>query len=189
MSEDRPVHTDALRTLGTIIDDKQGRDAIHIAVEPAVAGDNLKPGQHVGFRPDGTVGLADEHVGIVDPFLTQTVSKGERFWLLVYPRTITSLRHVWEHPAFTAAAVKAETSASEKWMRAWAMEHVSEDYYGDGDKVSEDAAYAFAIRAGEDLSVGPYEDARDHINDEWWAHWEIITGKKGQRGEYFRCGC
>lgn len=50
MSEDRAVFTDALHTLGTVIDATQGRDAIHLAVEPVIAGEMLKPGQDVGFR-------------------------------------------------------------------------------------------------------------------------------------------
>ena len=35
------VATDALATLGTIIDETAGRDAIHLAVEPAVAVEKL----------------------------------------------------------------------------------------------------------------------------------------------------
>jgi hypothetical protein len=98
----RSVHTDALETLGTIIGPNEQRDAIHLAVEPAVAGQTLKPGQDVGFLPDGTVGACkrDDLLGIVDPFLPQPIHKGDRFWLIVYPRQITSLRHVWTHPAF-----------------------------------------------------------------------------------------
>lgn len=105
MSADtRSTHTDALATLGTIIDHTQKRDAIHLAVLPAIAGENLEPGEHVFLSK--TSGLAigglsvDPNVGIVDPFLTVPVARGERFWLIVYPRQITSLRHVWEHPAF-----------------------------------------------------------------------------------------
>jgi len=50
MSADkRSVSTDALATLGTIIDDTAGRDAIHLAVEPIIAGEKLYPGQDVGI--------------------------------------------------------------------------------------------------------------------------------------------
>ena len=41
-SDKRSVATDALETLGTIIDDTQKRDAIHLAVEPVVAGERLQ---------------------------------------------------------------------------------------------------------------------------------------------------
>lgn len=201
MSEDRPVTTDALKTLGTIIDDKQGRDAIHIAVEPAMAGEVLCAGMHVGRLPDGRYGASDSPVGIVDPFLTGNVGmvdENERFWLLVYPRTITSLRHVWSHPYFpesaesNAAEPVTPKAVSEKWMRAWAVAHVSADYYGGRDRVSDEEAYDFAIQAGEDHHIGPYEDARDHIGYEWWSHWETITGKSRPEdtdGMYFSCGC
>jgi hypothetical protein len=56
-ADNRTVATDALATLGTIIDETAGRDAIHLAVEPVVAAHNLSPGQHVGLFPDGTAGI------------------------------------------------------------------------------------------------------------------------------------
>lgn len=100
------VSTDALETLGTIIDERAGRDAIHVAVEPVVAATVLRPGQHVGLyagMAHGKGSIVTETIGIVDPFLQRPVNPGERFWLLVYPRQITSLRHVWEHPKFPVA--------------------------------------------------------------------------------------
>jgi hypothetical protein len=97
------THTDALETLGKIIGPDEKRDAIHLAVEPVVAGARLDPGTHVRLD-DGvayrTMKTGNEGVGIVDPFLIEPVEAGEMFWLVVYPRQITSLRHVWEHPAF-----------------------------------------------------------------------------------------
>jgi hypothetical protein len=99
--------------LGQLIQDgDRRRDAIHIAVAPVTAAEKLLPGQHVGFvndpdRPGNTeiVGMwAEEKIGIVDPFLVNAIEEGERFWLFLYPNTITSLRHVWTHPAFTRAA-------------------------------------------------------------------------------------
>jgi hypothetical protein len=77
------------------------RDAVHVAVAPVVAAAHLLPGQHVGVLADGRAGADEEPIGVVDPFLTEAVRPGQRFWLLLYPGTITSLRHVWTHPAFT----------------------------------------------------------------------------------------
>jgi hypothetical protein len=184
--------------LGKIITTEQNRDAIHVAVAPVEAAIRLRVGAHVGIDREGkaTNAIHGSHlVGVVDPFIADSgyVEKGERFWLFLYPGSITSLRHCWEHPAFKEVQVVSTTpekSASEQWMRDWATQHMGEDYYGDGDKPrSPESAYASAIDAGHNLSVGPYEDARDHIDDEWWTHWENITGQRGQRGGWFSCGC
>lgn len=105
MSADkRTVSTDALETLGMIIDEKAGRDAIHLAVEPSIAGEKLYPGQHIGLVNGVATTTAPKKVGIVDPFLNGFVPQGEMFWLVVYPRQITSLRHVWTHPDFPEKA-------------------------------------------------------------------------------------
>lgn len=111
-ADTRSTHTDALATLGMIHTEQQARDAIHLGVEPVIAGEKIKPGEHIGLR-DGKAYTSlpgfegNERVvkaiGIADPFLTNTIYKGQKFWLIVYPRQITSLRHVWEHPDFPAS--------------------------------------------------------------------------------------
>lgn len=91
--------------LGQLCDEQARRDAIHIAVAPVEAFSDLHPGDHVAIEQDGKAHLRcpseGDKVGIVDPFLLAPVLKGERFWLFLYPGTVTSLRHVWTHPAFT----------------------------------------------------------------------------------------
>lgn len=83
------------------------RDAVHVAVVPVTAETELTPGQAVGLTRSNDfefAGVSENPIGIVDPFLTSPVQAGQRFWLLLYPGTITSLRHVWTHPAFSAVA-------------------------------------------------------------------------------------
>lgn len=186
---------DAMDTLGGTPPEDAGRDAIHVAVVSAVAERVLLPGQHVGIE-NGKASSWPKPIGVVDPYLTEAVPAGGRFWLFIYPRQITGLRHVWSHPAFPddepvsiAAPVPINRSASEEWMRSWAMAHMGQDYYGNRAFLSVEESYAMAVRAGFDHNVGPYEDARDHINDEWWQHWEVITGEKGERKTYFSCAC
>lgn len=177
--------------LGKLVQGDPERDAIHIAVVAVEADGPLSAGMRIGFKENGKVGrIPQEVIGIVDPFLTESIDRGDKFWMFLLPNTITSLKHNWTHPAFEDRPAPASgKSASEEWMRAWAMEHMSEDYYGDGEKLSKESAYANALEAGRNHSVGPYEDARDHIDNEWWSHWEIITGQRGDRDTYFRCAC
>ncbi len=197
-SDNRTVSTDALETLGTLIPEGSGRDAIHLAVDPAVAAMTLRPGEDVGFV-DGGVGICDNPVGIVDPFLKANLKKGDRFWLVVYPRTITSLRHVWEHPAFPVSAVdlrqavnrapEPSKAVSEQWLRdfcaaadcpgyertiALALDHIEEDGWSD----------EYLLVRGS--------DAHGDIPPEFWTHFEIVTGVKApeqKRATYFSCSC
>lgn len=101
MSDKRSVSTDALETLGMIHFRPEGRDAIHLAVEPIEAGETLQPNDDV-YVNDGRAYKygKGKRLGKVDPFLPGSVHPGQRFWLVVYPRMITSLRHVWDHPDF-----------------------------------------------------------------------------------------
>lgn len=122
--------------LGQLPDQYAQRDAIHIAVCPVEAAEDLEPGQYVGLvaQPglgDRLAGLwasaSAPHVGIVDPFLTTTVKKGQRFWLCLYPQTVTSIRHHWTHPKIAEAEDIASLEAekeSERWLRDFAA-HVS----------------------------------------------------------------
>jgi len=94
--------------LGELIrDGDRRRDAIHIAVAPVMAAGILVPGQHVGFVEEGNVervGPCENNIGVVDPFLKEDVQPCQRFWLFLYPGTITGLRHIWTHPSYAAAA-------------------------------------------------------------------------------------
>ena len=111
MSADkRTVSTDALETLGMIHFKPEGRDAIHLAVEPVTAYCGLEVGQKIGIIngeawPTGFKmedGKVVSYHGIVDPFLPRGPEEGERFWFVMAPRMVASLRHVWEHPDFPA---------------------------------------------------------------------------------------
>jgi hypothetical protein len=195
-ADKRSVSTDALETLGTIIGPGQGRDAIHLAVEPAVAAQRLSPGEDVGFV-DGGVGKCENPVGIVDPFIKGYVKKGEHFWLVVYPRQITSLRHVWTHPAFPDSELPPITEAdrenarrvaerltgkSEKWLR---------EFCANADCPGYEAVMAAAMNCeGDEYLHFGGQDAHGEIPSEFWDHFEVVTGKKiKNRPTFFSCSC
>lgn len=91
---------DAQETLGTVLeaDREYGRDAVHVAVLPAVAAMPMMPGTKVGIVDGKWSPAAPVKLGVVDPFLPAFVRTGQPYWVLLYPRTITGLRHVWTHP-------------------------------------------------------------------------------------------
>lgn len=99
MTPEKPP-IDALATLGTLIDSTAKRDAVHIAVYPAQAAQELWPGHHVGKVEGGFGTASTKYLGIVDPFLKAVVPKGAWFWLFVYPRQTTLLRHAWNAEGF-----------------------------------------------------------------------------------------
>lgn len=192
---DRPVTTDALETLGTIINDQQKRDAIHLAVYPVIASCPMLPGTDVGLNPTGQAYHADikSCVGIVDPFLHGRVNTGERFWLVIYPRQIKSLRHVWEHPAFPASgetdvvSVSGNKVASEAWLR---------DFCNRSNCPGYEAVIAKALdnNSSWDKEYLHFDgsDAHGEIPAEFWTHVEIVTGRLfplDQRASYFSCSC
>lgn len=192
MSDKRSVATDALETLGTApLDDTAKRDAIHLAVLPAIAGVLLRAGDHVTVA-DGSAYLTSvgKGIGIVDPFIQVLVKPGERFWLVMYPRTITSLRHVWSHPAFpdeatavaTLGAVSQSKAESERWLRDWCDNNDAPGYESLIRYINE--------HDGENsLFVGNRESSAE-IPDELWNHVEIVLGRKiSQRPTYFSCSC
>lgn len=118
-ADKRSVATDALEVLGTVIKNKKvGRDAVHLACLPVLVADSfVTPGQHVGILPNGRASAhATPLLGIIDPFLTAPAKMGEEVLLIIYPRKIESLRHVWSHPQIQdeplTRVVETQTSPS-----------------------------------------------------------------------------
>ena len=108
--------------LGHLIDGNQQRDAIHIAIAPVVAAEVLHPGDRIGFVDPANPEMVRRHgihIGIVDPFLIRRIVPGQRFWMLLFPGTITSLRHDWTHPAFSE--VSHDRGFAEQWLRVYAV--------------------------------------------------------------------
>jgi hypothetical protein len=100
-ADKRSVSTDALETLGMIHFKQEHRDAIHLAVEPVEAAENLAPGESIVIKEGKAYrSLFNKRHGIVDPFLPHGPVAGEKFWFIMNPRMVKSLRHVWEHPEF-----------------------------------------------------------------------------------------
>lgn len=157
------------------------------------------PGDHVQIDEEATFAYRcppGVGVGIVDPFLTLTqgvgVRKGQWFWLVIYPRQINELRHVWEHPAFppsedgSAYGVLPPKPSREHSM-LYIKQYCDEDY-GSVDKWAEQAA-ADAVDGGYVTVWG--RDASGPVPDELWDHLENYLGRPIKRPaeSYFSCSC
>lgn len=186
----------ALGTLGKLLHQDEGRDAIHLATYSIVAGEDLNRGEDVEIDNNGLAVRVDSGLGIVDPFLEQdVVYKGQIFWMLIRPRVITGLRHVWTHPNIadensTEVAKQDETNRldrvkeSEKWIREFCENSGNPSY----DDVIERALEC----EGDDDDYLHFsgQDAHGDIPDEFWTHLEVVTGVKIQNPpDHFSCGC
>lgn len=205
----RTPHTDALETLGMIHQYVEKRDAIHLGVEPVEAGEDIRKNSHIGIGSDGKAYAASHDIkplGIVDPFLSHGPKKGERFWLVVYPRQITSLRHVWEHPDFPEEIQKQEPKEEEyklspedehntlvllgepravayEWIKKYA-ESFGETY--DGRSINAEDLIAYGKDYYEDSERGVWPDylskggllEGQSTSDEFWVQLGIYLGKE-----------
>lgn len=180
--------------LGKILNGTEQRDAFHVAVAPVVAGTELTPGERVGLKYNSTEIVLPSTkcaIGIVDPFLQCTVQQGERFYLWLYPNTVTGMRHHWEHPAFPdAVAVSANNdsrSASEQWLRNFA-ESINQTYSNLMEAADDWDKHREYTHAGENED---YKNAGDGEWREFWMHWQQVTGRvpTDAEGYFFTCSC
>lgn len=178
--------------LGKTIDTIALRDAVHIAVLPVTAGEDMWRGQSVRIiDPNASeivVHSGPPSIGIIDPFLTGNVMRGQRVWLLLYPNTITSIRHDWTHPVFgRTGAVKA----AEEWMREFA-EQANLSYRD----VMQAGRYSLAddsyfVQRGETFARDLMGDPATRIA--YWKNFGILTGtaitEKQEEHPVFTCAC
>jgi len=174
--------------LGALIDATAQRDAVHIAVAPVVAAFRLAPGDAIGLEAGSTDRATDRTahpIGIVDPFLKADVEPGERFWMFLYPQTITSLRHQWTHPAFIEAPAVPHMSASEAWLREYA-DNAGVSYGALLDAARDKNHGGDGHRLPSDIPNCVYKEL-----GEMWRHYEIVTGDTvtDRKAGPFWCSC
>lgn len=169
--------------LGELITTEKGRDAVHVAIAPVEATEKLFPSQGValvdGDQSKVKSASSENWTGIVDPFLTQAVYPGQRFWMWMRPGSITSLRHEWTHPALdgassdpkAAARARLDALAKEMGRTFDSMMAAARDYQRDGRQLVD---WAFE-------SMG--------MPDGFWDDYELVTGEKAtDRDTFFHCG-
>jgi len=208
--------------LGQIITDKAKaqKDAIHIAVAPVQAVWRLTPGEHIGLDKNGfaTNDLEDcvgqKFIGIVDPFLKESVRKNDYFWIFLYPQTVTGMRHEWSHPLFDSAKHPLCDAAKEAVKtNQLQKKQILKNFYDSDEKqldstrvkiekskkwikeyadqfgltYDEIMEAAKGCKHGSYITLGVDLDG-EVVSNEFWEYYEIVTGEKGG-GNFFRCSC
>lgn len=171
--------------IGKLVAGSAGKDAIHIAIAPMTATMELAPGQHVGIVDSQRAGVTEVPIGIVDPYLTAKVRPGERFYMFLYPNTVTSLRHEWVHPSFVGA-VFMEDSVAHKWIEEFAAE-LDQTY----NRLME--AATTWIQSNDYTYDNSERYKRVPVNrwEEFWDHYETVTSTKvvDKKATFFTCSC
>lgn len=170
--------------LGHLIEGEEQRDATHIAVAPVIARKTLRPGAHIGLTSDGLATDSDTPIGVVDPFLTGSVLEGDKFWIFLYPGTITALRHEWTHPAFPLIPPAVSPLSDKQWIENYAASIP----LGFGELM--DAAESFLKYDDYLTHGGRYEGMS--LPEEFWTHYQAVTGEvapESKRHSFFSCSC
>lgn len=86
--------------IGEIIEDclLVEKDAIHVPILPATAGERIMPGALVGINNAGYAVNEARGIGVADPFIKRAIERDENFYLWLRPGTVKNLRHDWDHP-------------------------------------------------------------------------------------------
>ena len=188
--------------LGKVITERAGRDAVHIAVAPVIAAEQLLPGVRIDFISGSDTYVMRSHmpIGIVDPYLSTYVEKDQRFWMFLLPDMITSLQHKWTHPAFSDEEVTGETVKPVPTVKPAPTESERVKAEMIINALALDAGFTFEkmMKATEDflnygevvIDGGKYEGL--YANDKFWDAYEVVTGRTvnaKERGGIFSCSC
>lgn len=188
-------------SIGKLIEGAADRDAIHVAIHPAICKNQVRPGTSVAIEKVDRQGLAvvypsifGDRVGIVDPFLTETVPADTPFWLFLLPKTVTSLRHHWTHPEFPdpkpdAADPRDAPSESEAWLRDFA-DNANMSYKQLLESADEYVSTGDFFRQYGGQEAQNWMEGRER---EFWMHYQILTGRRVPEEmtshNYFSCSC
>jgi hypothetical protein len=178
--------------LGSTPPANAARDAVHVAMIPLIASETLRPGYHCGTLDGVHATMFAKATGIVDPFLDGSVKEGERFWLCLYPGTVTSIRHDWTHPAIPSIKEPGyvrpdDKSVSEAWLRSYATRMNSyEDPPEAFETLIEGLSSGSLFAHGSDMhSIGDVDDIH-----ELKKHAEIFLDRTIDFDKFeFSCSC
>lgn len=186
--------------IGKLIDDVNAqRDAVHVAIIPLIAGEELRIGSKIKLKFGSTdIALdasynAEDAIGIVDPFLDSEkayyIEKGQRFYGFLFPGTVTGMRHHWQHPKFEN--IQVPQNEHEAWLRDF-CDRWNFDYH---ELIRaaiglDDPEWRYVVAQGRDLHT------REELGEDYdlfWHHFEALAGEKfdddHKKAMQWSCSC
>lgn len=197
-------------SIGKLLDGSYERDAVHFAVYPVIATEGLAPGGALQFTDHGPpyvkgtdqfyhhppgMPVRGQGIGIVDPFLSYPVKKGQRFWMFLYPASITALRHSWTHDQIPGTEEERERTVKRVADEILLQPH--RQYLADLAKLLNVDPAELMQRADLFLHTGEHwnEGSRfegTYLPQEFWDHYEQLRGirvPQEERSSFFSCAC
>ncbi len=169
--------------LGETIKEDADRDAIHIAILPVICGENwLIPGTWIKLK-DGEAYRCDKSDMIVDPFLTRSVVKGEKFYACLRPGIVTEMKHVWKSPVVdTPQRIPMDTKIIHDIAARCRVSY--EELIEVAKRKVINGLYAMDNRE-------TYKDVSDAEWKEFWKVFEEVTGLDASDENWapFSCSC
>lgn len=164
------------------------RDAIHVAIEPAVAGANINLWHKWIRKFNGEwfpCGEQEAH-GIVNCWRSEHLSKGDVFWAMIKPGTVNGMRHHWSHPELDEETPKKPTrEESREWLENYTNTHDCPSLDEILEALSGDPNY----RIDDEYFHCDGRDAHGFITPEFWFHIENLTGFKTDKPGNWSCSC
>ena len=184
--------------LGALITGEAERDAVHVAVVPVTADIPLDPGMRVAVMMiDGEAHATcvGDTIGIVDPFLTRRVKKGQRCYMFLDPGTVVSLRHHYRHPVLDHEEIRRETMEA---LNAPAVQRMKQWAEGFGLTYREAMQHTqFYLVSGVEAEIDGIEALNISTDDypkggTFWGDYEQLTMRpvpEEQKKDFFSCSC
>ncbi len=169
------------------------RDAIHVAVVSVTAGGLLCRGDRVKWYRKGMSVVACSHseeaVGIVNPFMDNHYNPGKTVWIMLYPNTVTGMKHHWSHPDFDQTEDSLELAYATIDRMAETLGMSSYDDCSARDRLIEYANEYCRHQSGCWGSDYYQADPQDWEN--FWKAYSVVTGnpRPTENRVPFRCAC
>lgn len=170
------------------------RDCVHVAMTST---ETVYPGQHVDATGEPVSVVNGAAVGIADPFLRLTVPPGTRFYCVLYPETITNMRHHWEHPEFDSAAdvLSDDVPVTVPLIEANARQWLEEFANNMGISYEELVAASKQYSESGEFTMMNSEEYKDQFGEfaKCWDYLKIVEGIDNADDDYsecpFTCSC